>query len=199
MSNSYEDKLIEFFSDEENFINMVKVASHLDVVSTKIIRNFWSSLEHTLNLQLRNKSNFWNVKFSDDFNVNHCKLWAYKNSWVGKNGYPLIAIAFENLHRKKRPYVGIFIFANQTEYYDISKLTYQIRQLDISKAYSVDKNPWWCIWEFTSVDFLEDKNLVNLLPQNVNTVLENFAERAIILIDSFEIEIDKILVENAVL
>ncbi|MEQ9099975.1 MAG: hypothetical protein RIF36_00400 [Imperialibacter sp.] len=195
-SNKYEDKIYEFFSMEENFKTMVKVASHLDVVSKRLIREFWELLKEQLKEKMKEERRDFIVDFSGRFDDKWTKLWIYKKEWpTDKNG-PLIAVAFQALDYGGRPFVGIFVDIENNQYKtdSIKSLLRGKKKLKDYDSNDPD-DPWWVIWQMFPFEFTSHEKLYEILPETRQSALDKVIAVAFDMLDAIEEEMPTALRE----
>ena len=168
----YEKGIFEFFSKPENFENMLKVASHVELVKSKALELFWNQVLLELkNLNHLNKQNVAQLGNITDYNSS-IRLW--DNKWpLLSNDQPLVAVGIERLGNSK-PYWGVWInrleASNKPE--DYAKLTNEIRNNLLINNFKNDEDNNWAVWKnVNTLDFNDNHSYLQILPSSASNNL----------------------------
>ena len=177
MRNDYEEKIFEFYSDQENLKTMVEVVEAFPKVANRIIEEFWLAVREQLQANYPTKEG-WIVGFSNsEFAHGVNKLWVYHKDWAEDSGYPLMAVAFEELHLHKDTFVGVFLH-HESIAYDALKLRETIISIpELSNFYADNKNKWWAKREFLSPKVTSKQMLPQLVSDEKDDVINSIAQK----------------------
>ncbi|MGB3780348.1 MAG: hypothetical protein WA960_18435 [Tunicatimonas sp.] len=196
MKNDYEDEVYQFFTRPDNFETMVAVAAHTDTVTNRIIREFWDSLKLRLDETFRRKGEGWQVGYSGNFTERYCKLWVYRAAWLTTPNYPLVSVAFEDLHYGEYPFVGIHLNIDQ-EVYDPGLLKERIGtppNLSLENS----NNAYWIGRRYFPFNFTQQKNLVEILPDCRVAIIDNLVTEAVTIADGLTPVVDEIIEKSKI-
>ncbi|MGB3467806.1 MAG: hypothetical protein WBA74_21140, partial [Cyclobacteriaceae bacterium] len=162
----YEDQLLEFYKDKENFTTMMTVAQHADWIPDHFVKAFWYELEQRVKERFAPADSEWTVGFSGAWNSAYNKLSLVKSSWVDPNtSYPIIDISFEDIALKGHPFLGITCNHTLLDKYDIPDIKKEIlKAINNTVQYKTDNHHmYWILWSYFPYKQDNPDHLINHL------------------------------------
>lgn len=188
--NDYDKKILEFFSTEENFINMSKIASHFPNVKRLLLEEFWQLVKNMLIQRNSDHGNKWQIQLTGAFGLPNSKLMLYKRHWANLDGVPIIAIAFERMYSDDYPFYGLFL-NNNIEGFNHEGIREFAANLETAKDFYSRDDKDWPLWLESGVDFKDVNDYVKILPVNRTLLAEDFANKLFQMAMNLESDLEK--------
>ena len=182
MTDPYEEELFKFFTQPENFDTMLKVAAQAQGIKLQLVHRFWDLTKEKIATKLAEMPQDYQVAYSGDWNQRYNKLWVYHPEWHRGEPYPIMSVAFENIHVESHPYVGVHLHYDN-KVFDMDALKQTIKEYVTLKSYKIDNNRYWSVWRLLNLNFSQPDSLKRLLPGQVDSTVEETSEEALQLLE----------------
>jgi len=172
MIKSYDQEMFDFFTSEEAFLSLCKIAKHLPTVKAKLLEAFWDGVEKKLREMVSNEVE-WNVVRLEPISSSISKVMLYKPSWgIAADGCPQLAVGYEKL--TGQTFYGPFVH-NRVSQLNHADVTTHLRGLPIVNDFDFDRSTWYPFWDHAALSFNTDEDFQQILPTKRNEHIEQFA------------------------
>lgn len=188
MTQNYDQEMFDFFTSEEAFINLCKIADHLPEIKSQLLHDFWDNVENRLKVKFAEEGSTWLTKRVEPLTSNISKLLIFKEEWgLANDSCPQLAISCERL--TKNPFYGTFVH-NRVPDLEHKNATAYLRNLAIAKAYQTDNTTWYPFWDFTELTLAGPESFVDILPAKQQATVDALVDKLYDLVKSTEREMD---------
>jgi hypothetical protein len=187
--DKYEEEIYKFLTERTNFEAMLKVNSNFRFIKDELLRQFWNKVAAGLNSKINIDVNKWKVLNPQNKQHPKAKLIVYKEIWRQSETHPFVGVAWEGLYLN--PYFGVYNNLD-CKLINSDKLRTSLEDIRFRLSFQVDTN-WWPMWQYGRYNFSEDNNLVNILPDSLETSAEEYSDSLIRLLNEVEVIIDKVV------
>lgn len=155
----YEEKMLEFYLNSENYLMAEEITStfqkYKEEVRKRVIREFWTELEKSLRLKLTGTD--WIIDYKGPLEIRYSYLQISLPSWKDR-----FAVRWEI--EKERVYFGLYGGRAKDRDFDYEPI-YQKRQKD-GRLGEMKDTDMWIAWEHTDIDYANPESLKNLFRGN---------------------------------
>lgn len=185
----YDEEIFNFLTERKNFEAMLKVNSKFRIIREQLLHQFWNQVAVILNKKLIGNTNNWKVLNPNNKENPKAKLMIYKDAWKQKENLPFVGVAWEGLFSNS--YSGVYNNI-ESKLIDSEKLKNALDDLRIRLDFQRDTN-WWPMWRRGPYNFSIDNDLVNILPDRLNTSAEEYSDILLKILAEVEPIIDHVL------
>ena len=186
----YKAKMYEFFTSEENFLNMCKVAKNYPEVKKQLETEFWDLVYKNLGEILKSKNNQYVLKLTGKISDPKTKILLYKINWPNENDIPVISIAIQRLAANDRPFYGPWI-NRDSKNYDVNKM-FLICKNQKLPDFAQDDDKFFPFFKFIDINFREDEEYTKILPDKRDSFATMIAEQLYDLAILLETNLDEL-------
>lgn len=188
---AYEKEMYNFFTCEDNFISMCKVAKNYPVVTSQLKEEFWALVQEKLKQVLQSNNSNYAIKITGRITDERTKIMLYKNDWPVENNQPVVAIAIQRLAANSFPFYGPWI-NNDSKRMDLKSMNAQCLNSQAAVGFDKDDAPWFPFFKDVDVDFKNDEEYVKILPDKRDSFAEMVAAQVYQLAKIMEEDMDKL-------
>jgi hypothetical protein len=187
--NTYENAIFNFFTTEESFVNLIKIASHLPSVKSKLLRDYWDAVFQDLQSRCTQLGPNWNVVRLEQVESSISKIILYKREWQMADAYcPQLGLSIERL--SDNPFYGPFIHNRAANLCWNNALAY-FRSKEIPAQFKIDDSTWYPFYRYAGIICSKnDAEYISLLPEKRNEMVKKVSSLIIESTKAFEADLD---------
>lgn len=190
--NKIEKDIFNFLTKPENFKLMASLRDQYVDIHRELIIGFWNSVKQKIRLKIKNSDwiiwedlhDFTEENYFDTYSsLSLCKK---KYIVTQEDDYPLICVAWENLHSDT--HIGLWV-NNVSKVLDLTRVKEHVKLLDVAKEYGSNKG-YWPLVEY-DLNFKNSNDLEKILPPYQKRLSIIYADKLVHLANDLGKDLDK--------
>jgi len=188
---SYEKEIFNFFTVEDNFLSMCKVAKNYPSVLRQLKDEFWKIVQIKIENLLISHNSSYHSKITGKITDERTNIMLFKNDWPIENSQPVCAIAIQRLAASNWPFYGPWI-NRDSQNMDLDRMYSECQNSEVGRAFEKDNDNEFPFWSDLNIDFSQDEGYLKILPDRRESFAESIALKVFDLANKMEQELDEI-------